>query len=64
MIIIIVPEPAGQATLSARVWAKCKIYFAVYIILVLFVLFLLEMGIWLDLQVLEIWDFVTTLESR
>jgi hypothetical protein len=36
----------------------------VYIILVIFVLFLLVMCIWVDLQVLEIWDFGSTLKYR
>ncbi len=50
------PEPAGQTKLSATIGAECKIYIAVYIIiLVLFVLFLLVMCIRLDLQVLEIY---------
>jgi hypothetical protein len=30
----------------------------------LFVLFLLVMRIWIDLQVLKIWEFGSTLESR
>jgi hypothetical protein len=40
-----------------------KICIAVYIILVLFVL-LLVMHIWVDLQVLQIWDFGSTLKSK
>ncbi len=35
-----------------------------YIISVLFVLFLLVMCIWIDLQVLQIWDFGSTFKSR
>ncbi len=41
-----------------------KICVAVNIFSVLFVLFLLVMRIWVDLQVLEIWDFGSTLKSR
>ncbi len=35
-----------------------------YIIYVLFVLCLLVMRIWIDLQVFEIWDFGSTLKSK
>ncbi len=41
-----------------------KTCIAVYIILVLLLLFLLVMRIWVNLQVLEIWDFGSTLKSR
>jgi hypothetical protein len=37
---------------------------AVYTISVPFVLFLLVMCIWIDLQVLKIWDFGSTFKSR
>jgi hypothetical protein len=43
--------------------SKVKICVAMYIILVLFVLFLLVMCIWGDLQVLEIWDSGSTFNS-
>jgi hypothetical protein len=44
--------------------SSVKICIAVYIILVLSVLVLLVMHILVDLQVLQIWDFVSTLKSR
>jgi hypothetical protein len=44
--------------------SNVKIYFTVYIILVLFVLLLLVMRIWVDLHTLDIWDFGSTLKYR
>jgi hypothetical protein len=58
------PEPAARLTYPPGFSSNVKICIAVYIIYVLLVLFLLVMRIWVDLQVLKIWDFGYALKSR
>jgi hypothetical protein len=54
----------ARSTRQPRFNTSVKICIAVYIVLVLFVLFLLVMCIWAGLQVLEICGFGSTLKSR
>jgi hypothetical protein len=67
-VVPIVPDRViwsqlARSTCTPGFSSSVKICIAVYIILVLFVLFLLVMRIWVDLQVLKIWDLGSTLKS-
>ncbi len=60
----VIQSQLGRSTHPPGFSSNVKICSVVYIILVLIVLILLLMHIWVDLQVLEIWDLGSTLKSR
>jgi hypothetical protein len=57
------PSQLARLTLPPGFSSNVKLFITVYIVSVLFVLFFLVMHIWIDLQVLKIWDLGSTLKS-